>query len=231
MTTCRISLPVDECAMPLVMVEPPPGSDKVPSLVIVPSIFGVADDLVAQMEEIAAAGALVFAMDPFFRIQPGPVSYDDSKAAIARLAQCDLRAAMKDFRFSLAHALAHPRSNGKVAVLGICFGAIFCLRVAGRGQVDGVVTWHGSGIKQQLGRATEMQCPMRLHFGEDDELVRQDTVTAVRTAFAGRSDVQVVVHPGAGHGYSHEGSDYQQAAERASVAAAIELLDALASQG
>jgi hypothetical protein len=61
---------------------------------------------------------------------------------------------------------------------------------------------------------------MRLHFGGDDKLVGQDTIDAVRSAFAGRDDVQIVVHPGADLGYSHEGAAYEEAAERASIAAA-----------
>ena len=132
---------------------------------------------------------------------------------------------------ALTQLLKHlPDEPGlPIVIVGICFGGALALLAAADGLVDGVVTWHGTRMEDQLGRAAEMRCPMRLHFGNRDPFVPMSAVAAVQAAFAGRHDVQVVVHDGATHGYSHRDAPqaYDQRAEQAGVAAVRELLGVL----
>jgi carboxymethylenebutenolidase len=220
MTTLPTSVERDGESIPLVAFGPADGT-RVPSLVIVPSVFGIDDDLRDQMAELAETGALVVAVDPFFRTQPGPLAPDDLGPALERMQKTDLKASYADFLATIELVRNHAASDGSVAVLGICFGGPFCFLAAQHGVADAVITWHGSRLDQYLERAGDMKCPMKLQFGEVDPVVPLEAVERVRAAFANRADVEIVVHAGASHGFSARGSAaYLPAAERAAMQAA-----------
>jgi len=218
----RIVIPVAGGEQPLV-VAAPDGDAALPYLLIVPSIFGVADDLVRQMEELAT-DAVVAAIDPFWRVEPGPLPYDDFTGAVARMNELDRQASFADWLATIHWAKAQPRCNGRVIALGICFGGPFCLLAAADGLIDGVVTWHGSAMHNFVDRASDMRCPMVHHVGGADSLVPAEAVEQIRMAFAQHNNVDIVVHDGAGHGFSHAGPAFLESAERAGMASARDLL-------
>jgi carboxymethylenebutenolidase len=144
---------------------------------------------------------------------------------MARIQAVDRQRAYRDMRATLEWARAQPGVE-RVVALGICFGGPYALHAAADGIVDAVATWHGSRMDAALDRAAEMQCPMRLHFGEVDPFVAPAAVEKVRAALAGNRDAHIVVHPGATHGFSHRGAPeaYDETAERAGIAALRELV-------
>jgi carboxymethylenebutenolidase len=220
MSTSKRLLPVEAGELPLTIASAG-GIGAV--VVIMPSAFGVGTDLEAQMDELALDATAVIALDPFFREDPGPVPYDEHGRVIGRIQNLDRSRGYRDLRAAIEWARTEYREQAFV-LLGICFGGPYALLAAADAATDGVVTWHGTRMDQFVERAAEMRCPMRLHFGSADPLVPADAVEAVRRAFADRPDVKVLVHQGAGHGYSHRAAPaYDAAAERAGMYAVREL--------
>jgi len=201
-------------------------------VVIVPSAFGVGADLEAQMQEVAAEASLVVAIDPFFREGGGVVPYDDMARVMGRLRGLDRGRAYRDLGAAIDWARGRAERRA-VVVLGICFGGSLALLAAADGAADGVVTWHGARMETVLDRAAEMRCPLRLHFGGADPFVPAEVVEAVRAAFGGRRDVEIAVHDGATHGFSHRASarSYQERAERAGMDALRALVAAVGGAG
>lgn len=218
----RLSIAVTNGEQPLLVVAPE-GDASVPYLLVVPSIFGIADDLLAQMTELSDEAAVV-AFDPFWRVEPGPIDYTDFQGAIERMSQLDREACFGDWLATIHWARQQPRCNGRVVALGICFGGPFCLLAAADGLVDGVVTWHGSSMENFVDRAAEMHCPMVHHVGAADSFVPAEAVEKLRAAFASHSNVDIVLHDGAEHGFSHAGPAFLKSAERAGMASARDLL-------
>jgi len=213
-------LPVEQGELPLTVVR---GSGSGAGVVIMPSAFGVGPDLTSQMEELGAHSRLVVALDPFFREDPGASPYDDMGRVMSRIQSVDRARAHRDLRAAIEWT--HKEAGSAPIMVGICFGGAYSLLVAAEGMVSGVVTWHGSRMEGFLDKASEMRCPMRLHFGAVDPFVPMTAVAAVRAAFAGREDVEVVVHEGATHGFSHRHAPaYDERAERAGMAALRELV-------
>ncbi len=208
-------------------VATPPDAASLPTLVVVPSIFGPAPDLLAQAAAVSDLGTAVV-VDPFWRLESGggAVAYDDPEAAMARLAGFDRGQCRDDLAAAFAWAAA--RGNGKVAGLGICFGGPWVLLGASKGQLDGVITWHGSRMEGVLERVGELSCPMRLHFGDADPITPPEAIEAIRTAFSSNPRAEIVVHPGADHGFSHEGRAWDPTAADAGVAAVRDVLQLLA---
>jgi carboxymethylenebutenolidase len=197
-----------------VFVQGPEDAKSLPGLVVVPSIFGPAPDLLRQMSELSDA-ALVVVADPFWRQGGGVVPYDDHAGAIGRLKGFDRDRCFSDMRAVIDWT--RERCNGRVAGLGICFGGPVVLVAASEGSLAGVITWHGSRMEAFLERADRISCPLRFHFGSADPVTPPEAIEKIRTAFASHPDVSFLVHPGLVHGFSHEGSSYDPKAAQAGV--------------
>lgn len=221
MTIVHESIVVEGDALALTIAR---GSGTGAAVVIMPSAFGIGPDLEAQMVELADDASLVAAIDPFSRSEAGVLPYDDLKRVMARLDAFDRARAHVDVRAAIEWT--RERVRRPIVMLGICFGGPYALVAAADGAVDGVVTWHGTRMHEHLARADEMRCPMRLHFGREDPLVPPPAVEAVRNAFAARSDVHIVVHDGATHGFSHRAAPkaYDECAERAGMSSLYQLV-------
>ena len=205
-------------------VQGPDDPTTSPALVVVPSIFGPADDLLARLG-VLADNTLVAVPDPFWRTGEGPVPYDDLDGAIGRLGDFSLEACAVEMRSAVDWA--RTESNGGVVAVGICFGAPFVLAMAAHGEVDGAITWHGSRMEATLDQAGSITCPVRHHIGGADPVAPPDLVDRLRDALDGHPDAEVIVHEGAAHGFSHDGEAYDEAAERAGFGSVVELLDRL----
>jgi len=215
-------LPIEGGALPLTIAR---AEGRGAAVVILPSAFGIARDLESQMQELSADARIVVAFDPFFRTDPGPAPYEDMARVMARLQSVDPGRLYRDLRATIDWVRGEAKGR-PVVMLGICFGGPYALRAAADGAVDGVVTWHGTFLEKHLGRAAEMCCPMRHHFGGVDPFVPASAVEAVRVAFAGREDVRIVVHEGATHGFSHRSAvkAYDERAERGGMDSLREML-------
>jgi carboxymethylenebutenolidase len=202
----------------------PANPSQVPGLVVVPSIFGPAPDLLKQLSELSR-GALVVVMDPFCRQGGGVIPYEDHDGAIGRLAGFDLERCFTDVRGVIQWT--RENCNGRVVGLGICFGGPFVTTAAGEANLDGMVTWHGSRMENFLSGASGIVCPLRFHFGAADPITPPEAITAIREAFADHPDATIVVHPDLEHGFSHEGRTHDPTAAKAGVEATRALLESL----
>ena len=219
------SIPVAEGAVPI-HVSGPDDASSLPGVVVVPSIFGANDDLLAQMASLADV-ALTVVMDPFWREGGGAIPYADRDDAFARVGRMD-RSKSRDDVAAVATWTA-AQTNGQLIGLGICFGGPLVLIGAASGQFAGAVTWHGSRMEGVLDQLDGLTAPLRLHFGDADPITPAEVIDAVTTAFADHPDCAIVIHPGADHGFSHEGPAYDQAAAEAGLADLRALALSLAS--
>ena len=224
----RVSIPVDGGVVSAVVVHGArvPG----PVVVMVPAAFGIADDVLAQLDEMAENASLVVAVDLFAHDGRGVIAYGDMPRLMERLGELDREGSLAKVVAACRWAKSQDGSNGQVLGLGVCLGGPFVFLAAARGFVDAVVTWHGSRLDSFLAEAESMRCPMALHFGERDRVVPLEAVERIKAAFAGRPDVEVTVHLGADHGFSHPlGPTYVEAACRAGLASVRDLLAGLGS--
>ena len=211
---------VEAGAVPVQVLGPMDARD-VPGLVVIPSIFGPARDLVTALSPLAD-NALVVVPDPFWHEGGGVVPYSDHDGAVGRLRGFDRDRCFAEMLVVIEWA--RRRCNGHVAGLGICFGGPVVLTAAGEGALAAVITWHGSRMENFLDRAKEISCPLRFHFGEADPVTPPDAIEKIRAAFADHPDVSFVVHPGLVHGFSHEGASYDEAAARMGIDSTRDLL-------
>lgn len=231
MAVTRAPYALSTPALPGTLVTPPPPGRRAAVLVL-PSIFGADAGTLSLADDVAGWGGPVGLPELFWRTDPGPAGLDEAgrARAMARMRSYDRDQGVADLADHATHLRGVPGANGEVVALGICFGGHLAMLLAARGAVDAVVTVHGGGLERTLNLAERMKVPMSLHFGEADSASPPEAIAAVRAAFAGRSDVEIQVHPGAGHGFAHPGHPaFQEAASAASRASLKRLLDHLST--
>jgi carboxymethylenebutenolidase len=216
-----VQIEVEGGSIPTV-VQGPRDPGGVPAVVVVPSVFGPAPDLLERLGELGDA-ALVCVPDPFWRTGEGALAYDDMDAVVARFGDFDIQRCRAEM--GAVAAWARASANGRVIGVGICFGGPYVLRMAADGELDGVVTWHGSRMEQVLGRAGSISCPVRHHLGGADAITPPEVVDALRAAFAEHADAQIVVHDGADHGFSHDGPTWDADVFELAFGSLVELVE------
>ena len=107
-------------------------------------------------------------------------------------------------------------------MLGFCFGGLYAHLGAARLGIDAAGSFHGTRIGSVAGEAARVACPVSFHFGDRDPVVPMDEVAAIRTAYGGHDNAEIVVHAGAAHNFSMPRKDgYHAEAAKASRAAVL----------
>ena len=107
------------------------GTAKVPGILLITAIFGVDLEMRELSDAWASDGFIVSVPDIFWRQIPGPTA--DRQVAFERYGKFDPVQGMKDIEDLVRDLKSRPQCNGKVAILGFCFGGRYALLGAARG--------------------------------------------------------------------------------------------------
>ncbi len=191
-----------------------------PGMILVQEIFGVNASIKEAADRFAQAGFTVAAPDLFWRFKPNvQLAYAgaDLEEAFNYYHRFDVDQGVEDIARTVKTLRHHSACNGQIVVLGFCLGGKLAYLTAAHHAVDAAVAFYGGGIAEHLDMATSIHCPLLLHFGEEDEMIPEDQIDAIRAAFEGRTDVNIETYPGVGHAfYNHKRPTYHaKAAELA----------------
>lgn len=191
-------------APPILQFRP---SSPGPLLVIIPSIFGVSKDVAYFGSLFQTYGALVYAMNPFWRDGKGPLRIpEDSPQAMARMKQVSDDHVLKDLLAICAAGRQDALCNGQLLLLGVCFGGRFTLKASQHIAVDGIAIWHGAGLGPALSTKALTQTVISMDFGSQDPLIPLTEVDALKASLR-QLDASVRVHEDCGHGFTHWGTN------------------------
>ncbi|MEP6625251.1 MAG: dienelactone hydrolase family protein [Acidimicrobiia bacterium] len=181
-------------------------------VVLHPDIGGLRPLFVDLARRLATHGAAVCAPEPFARAQTSGIdlgSIDRRMAEVANLAD-DLQ--IGDLEAAADYLVVNDDVS-TVAVLGFCMGGMYALKAAAAGRFDRAVAfygmirvpdgWRSPNLAEPLAAAATM-CPTLAIFGEADPYTPLADIEALRAAWSGRSDCEIVVYPDAEHGFVHD---------------------------
>jgi carboxymethylenebutenolidase len=118
------------------------------------------------------------------------------------------------------------RGNGKVAILGYCFGGLFAYYGTTRLGADAGVAFHPTGIQDHLDEALRVRAPLSIHIGDDDPWVPLDAIRAIKGALEGFAHVMVYRYPAMKHGFTQAGgASYDRASAELAESRAFDMLD------
>jgi carboxymethylenebutenolidase len=166
------------------------------AVVVVQEVFGVNAHIRDVCDRFAELGYSAIAPSLFDRIEPGvELDYDEPGVAKGRelVGELGWDAPLHDI-WASAKAL---RADGKVGVVGYCWGGSVAWLAGCRLDVGCVSAYYGRHIVEFLGE--KPRCPAILHFGAEDALIPPENVKKVQAAYP---DVPLYLYEGAGHGFN-----------------------------
>lgn len=182
---------------------PPTGSG--PAVVIIQEIFGVNEHIRAVADQYAADGFVAIAPDLFHRTQAHiELAYDQEgfQKGLDLLGGLNFDLAVADLASTVKAARGHSAVTGKVGSVGFCMGGLLSYLAAAKAGVDSAVCYYGGGIHTQLDLVKDIRVPILLQFAAKDGFIPPEAIAAVQTAFAGKAQAEVVVHPNVDHGFN-----------------------------
>ena len=173
-----------------------PSGTRRGAVVVVQEIFGVNAHIREVCAGFAQAGYAAVAPALFDRLRRGvELGYDEAGMTAGRALVADLGwdAPMREI-WASAKAL---RADGKVGVIGYCWGGSVAWLAGCRLDVGCVAAYYGRHIVEFLDERP--RCPAILHFGQDDPLIPREAIDKVEAA---HPTVPLFRYEGAGHGFN-----------------------------
>ncbi|MFM0349865.1 dienelactone hydrolase family protein [Paraburkholderia sp. RL17-347-BIC-D] len=164
-------------------------------LVIVQEIFGVNAHIREVADRFAKRGYKVVAPAMFDRIERGvDMGYSEEERMKGRA----YRGRMTDSAtIADIEAAADALGTSRCGIVGYSLGAYVAWLAATRTRIfQAACGWYGGGMVAL--RDEKPNCPVLLHFGDQDASVPMADVDALRGA---RPEVEICVYPGAKHGF------------------------------
>ena len=189
------------------------GTGPFSAVVVVQEAFGVNDHIRDVCRRFAGEGYVALAPELFHRAGRGIVlPYDQFEAVRPYLSALSNESIEQDLAVSLDHlrerADVDPR---RVGMLGFCIGGFVAFLGACRLDPGAVVSFYGGGIvrpraegaiKPLLGEAGKIRAPILCFFGAEDRGIPPGDVKAIEVGLDRlKTPHEVVVYPGAGHGF------------------------------
>lgn len=184
--------------------------EKTPAagIVLLPEIFNTNQHIRSVCDGYAEEGFVVLAPDVFWRQDDGAyLSYTDEGRAKARALeeQLDVDTFANDLEDAIGALRARPETTQKVGVMGFCLGGKFTYLSSVRHAIQAAVSYYGVKIDQYLDEADGLNCPLLMHFAENDPHVPPEAVEAIRQRMGASENVEIAVYPGTEHGFNRYG--------------------------
>jgi carboxymethylenebutenolidase len=202
----------------------PEGEGPFPLVIVVSEIFGVHEYIRDVCRRLAKAGYAAIAPAFFVRVED-PAPLGDMQRIQQIVAAAGYEQVMGDVSATLDWASQQlwARSD-KAGVTGFCWGGKVVWQACARfAQLSAGVAWYGrlapaadaTPEQQEAGRpwpvqlADDLKCPVLGLYGENDWGIPLSSVEAMRSALAraGQTESEIVVYPGAPHGFH---ADYRE---------------------
>ncbi len=183
-------------------------------VVVIQEIFGVNQHIRQVAERFAAFGYAVVAPALFDRAERN-VELGYTQDDVGKGRECRMKLSDPDVMKDVEAAAGHLAGK-KLGIVGYCFGGTVAWWGATRtSKFAAASCWYGGGIPAT--KDERPNCPVQMHFGEQDASIPMTDVDAVRAA---QPKVEVYVYNGAQHGFgcdergSYSKPDYELAQRR-----------------
>jgi carboxymethylenebutenolidase len=172
----------------------PEGQGPWPAVVMVHEVFGIDDNMRAQITRLASAGYVVIMPDLYSRGGARKCLTATFKALSAGTGQ-----AFTDIEAAKAYVLARPDVTGKVGVIGFCMGGGFALLLANRGY-DAANSNYGM-LPTDMDAALAGACPILGNYGAKDGQLKDAKVKLDAAAAKHGVEIDIKSYPDSGHAF------------------------------
>ena len=184
----------------------PESKGKTPVVLIIHEIFGMTDWVQDLADQVAAAGYIAVAPDLLSGMGPnGGRSTDFAEGkAMEAISHLNPDQATADLNAAADYALKLPAANGKLYVVGFCWGGSQSFRFAtNRGDLAAAFVFYGGPPDKDA--VVRIKAPVYGFYAGNDARIDAtipDTITQMKAA--GKT-YDLVTYDGAGHGFMRAG--------------------------
>ncbi len=193
------------------LVQPANAKGKLPTVLVVHENRGLNPHIEDIARRLALDGFIAFAPDALFPLGGYPGDEDKARALFGKLDQPKTRA---DFVAAAHYLKALPKGNGKVGVVGFCYGggiANYLPTVIP--DLAAAVAFYGA--QPPAAEVAKIRTPMMIHDAEKDERIRAGWPAYEAALKAASVSYQYFVYPGTEHGFNNDTTPrYDEAAAR-----------------
>jgi carboxymethylenebutenolidase len=209
----------------------PESRDKTPAVLVIHEIFGMTDWVQEVADEFAAAGYIAVAPDLLSGMGPngGRSSSLDQSKAMEAVGHLDPAQVTADLMAAADYAQKIPASNGKLFVVGFCWGGGQSFRFAtNRPDLAAAFVFYGQPPDKEA--MAEIHAPVYGFYAGNDARIDVTIADATANMKAAGKVYQPVTYEGAGHGFMRAGEapDASDANQKARADSWVRLKDLLA---
>ncbi len=185
----------------------PEVSQKAPVIILIHEIFGLSDWARSMADDLAAAGYIVIAPDLLSGFGPnggGSSAFPDQQSTTKAVSGLDADVVTADLNAAADYGKKLPAANGKLAVVGFCWGGgksfLFATQ---RKDLSAAFVFYGPPPSDFSGITAPVY---GFYAGNDARITATVPATKDAMAAAGKK-YDAVVYDGAGHGFMRAGED------------------------
>lgn len=200
--------------MPAFVAQPEGGPR--PAVLVIQEAFGLNDHIRDVTRRVAAEGYVALAPDLYWRGGKGrAVAYEDLAGAIRLMQTLKDEEIVADVASAVAYLEKQPSVRAdRIGITGFCMGGrvSFLATCELPDKLRVAAPFYGGGIP--IEKTAKLRAPVLAFFGEKDAFIPLEFVEALRAEAAQHEkQVEIVVYPGADHGFfCNQRSSYDPAA-------------------
>lgn len=193
------------------LVKPAPSQIKPPLVLVVHENRGLNPHIEDIARRLALDNFIAFAPDALFPLGGYPGDEDRARELFGKLDQAKCRA---DFVAAAGMLRKLPAGNGKVGVVGFCYGGGVANFLATRiADLGAAVPFYGQQPADQ--DVPKIRAPLLLQYAEKDERINAGWPQYEAALKAAKVDYQAYIYPGTQHGFNNDTTPrYDEAAAR-----------------
>lgn len=182
------------------LVKPAKATGKLPTVLVVHENRGLNPHIEDVARRVALDNFIAFAPDALFPIGGYPGDEDQAREKFQQLDQAKTR---EDFVAAAAYLKKLPQGNGKVGVVGFCYGGGIANFLATRlPDLGAAVPFYGSA--PTTADVANIKAPLLIQFAETDERVNASWPAYETALKSAGVKYQAFVYPGTQHGFNND---------------------------
>jgi carboxymethylenebutenolidase len=182
------------------LVKPAKLSGKLPAVLVVHENRGLNPHIEDIARRLALDNFIAFAPDALYPLGGYPGDEDEARALFPKLDQAKTH---EDFVAAAKWLKTAPDTNGKVGVVGFCYGGgVANFLAAHVPDLNAAVPFYGRPAP--LDRVSNIKAPLLIHFAESDERVNAAWPDYERALKAANVEYQAFTYPGTQHGFNND---------------------------
>lgn len=196
---------------------------KIPGVLVIHENRGLNDHIEDVARRAALAGYFAVAPDGLSVAGGAPA---DQEAARDLFAKQDPERIATDVLAGIPWMAADNSSNGKIGVVGFCYGGGLALRAAVETVgVDAAVAFYGKQLP--AADVPKLKAPILLHYAGDDERINAGIPEFRAALDAAKVPYSLNMYPGTQHGFHNDssGARYNEAAAKLAWHRTIDFFD------